>query len=365
METFIIHQRIELGVENSPMYYSPNMEQGDNGAHRWEITVTRRGKAAELTGSATCFAVRSDGKLGSVKGEIAGNVVSATFDSTFTKAEGQTIAQMVISDADGRQMKLAELCYGVRRTRTGELVTADERVIDLAGMMAMLDEFRAAETAREAAEQARENAEAERREIFAGYQGEIDGVKAEVDFLHPLSITAFSVSPNLVEKGATLSEETFSFAVNRLGAAITLEGQTVSGNSAKRTDTLTADRTYTLKAALNGAEKTATTDIRFVAPVYYGVGSDYALADSTVLSLSRVLTTSRARTFTVNAGDGQYILYALPEALGVPVFKVGGFEGGFALVGAFDFTNASGHTERYRLYRTVNAGLGNTTVAVS
>ena len=97
METFIIQQRVDLGVGTTPMYYSPTMEQGDNGAHRWEITVMRRGKAVELTGSATCFAVRSDGKLGSVKGEIAGNVVSATFDSTFTKAEGQTIAQMVMA----------------------------------------------------------------------------------------------------------------------------------------------------------------------------------------------------------------------------------------------------------------------------
>lgn len=193
----------------------------------------------------------------------------------------------------------------------------------------------------------------------------LNQIRGEIDSLHPLSITAFSVTPNLVEKGATLSEEAFSFAVNRMGAALTLEGQTVTGSSAKRTDALTADRTYTLKAALNGAEKTATAAIRFVAPVYYGVGSAYALSSSTVLALTRVLTTSRARNFTVNAGDGQYILYALPASLGIPTFKVGGFEGGFTLVGTFVFTNSSGHAEGYRLYRSVNAGLGSTSVSLS
>ena len=84
-----------------------------------------------------------------------------------------------------------------------------------------------------------------------------------------------------------------------------------------------------------------------------------------MLALTRVLTASRARSFTVSAGDGQYILFALPVALGVPTFKVGGFEGGFELQGEFDFTNASGHTEAYRLYRSTNAGLGSTTVSVS
>lgn len=186
-----------------------------------------------------------------------------------------------------------------------------------------------------------------------------------MDFLHPLTITAFAVTPELAEKGATLTEEAFSFSVNRLGAALALEGQGVTGNSVTRTDTLTEDRAYTLKATLNGVEKTKTASIRFVAPVYYGVGSSYALESATVLELTRVLTTSRGRTFTVNAADGQYILYALPVSLGMPTFKVGGFEGGFVLAGAFDFTNSSGHTESYRLYRSVNAGLGNTSVAVS
>lgn len=196
-------------------------------------------------------------------------------------------------------------------------------------------------------------------------RNEVGALKDEIDYLHPLAILSFSVSPNLAEKGGTVSAETFAFSVNRLGAVLALDGQTVSGGSAERSDVLTDDKTYTLKAVLNGVTKTSTASVRFVAPVYYGVSSSYALESITVLALTRALTTSRSRTFTVNAASGQYILYALPASLGTPTFKVGGFEGGFTLVGTFDFTNSSGHTESYNLYRTVNAGLGSTSVAVS
>ena len=207
--------------------------------------------------------------------------------------------------------------------------------------------------------------ETARNNIDSASVEDVYALKDEIDYLHPLAITSFSVSPNLAEKGSTLSSETFAFAVNRLGAVLTLEDQTVSGSGTSRADTLTSDKTYTLKAVLNSVTKTATASIKFVAPVYYGVSASYALEDATVLALTRVLTTSRSRTFTVNAASGQYILYALPASLGTPTFKVGGFEGGFTLVGTFDFTNSSGHTESYNLYRTVNAGLGSTSVAVS
>lgn len=193
----------------------------------------------------------------------------------------------------------------------------------------------------------------------------LDALIADVNALHPLTITAFSVSPSLAEKGSTVRAQSFSYSVNRMGAEVTLEGEAVSGGTASRADVLTEDRVYTLRATLGNVTKEKTVKLSFVAPLYYGVGADCTPESATVLALTRVLSTSRARSFTVIAGDGQYILFALPVALGAPTFKVGGFEGGFELQGEFDFTNASGHTEAYRLYRSTNAGLGSTTVSVS
>lgn len=189
---------------------------------------------------------------------------------------------------------------------------------------------------------------------------DLDSLLADVNALHPLTITAFSVSPSLAEKGSTVSAQSFSYSVNRAGAAVTLEGAEVSGGTASRADVLTEDRLYTLRAVLGNAVQNKTAKISFVAPVYYGVGVEFEIS-----AMTCKLQTSRSMSFTVSAGSGQYILLALPVALGVPTFKVGGFEGGFELVDTRELTNASGHTESYRLYRSTNAGLGSTTVSVT
>lgn len=204
-----------------------------------------------------------------------------------------------------------------------------------------------------------------RANIGAADAGVVDALLADINALHPLTITAFSVSPSLAEKGSTVSAQSFAYSVNRAGAAVTLEGEAVSGGTAKRTDVLTEDRLYTLRAVLGDVAKEKTVKLSFVAPLYYGVGADSTPESATVLALTQVLSASRARSFTLSAGEGQYILYAQPVALGAPTFKVGGFEGGFTRLGEFNFTNASGHTEPYWLYCSDNAGLGETTVAVS
>lgn len=189
---------------------------------------------------------------------------------------------------------------------------------------------------------------------------DLDSLLADVNALHPLTITAFSVFPSLAEKGSTVSAQSFSYSVNRAGAAVTLEGAEVSGGTASRADVLTEDRLYTLRAVLGVAVQNKTAKISFVAPVYYGVGVEFEIS-----AMTCKLQTSRSMSFTVSAGAGRYILLALPVALGVPTFKVGGFEGGFELVDMRELTNASGHTESYRLYRSTNAGLGSTTVSVT
>ena len=67
----------------------------------------------------------------------------------------------------------------------------------------------------------------------------------------------------------------------------------------------------------------------------------------------------------MNCGEGQYIFYCVPASFGSCSFKVGGFEGGFNKVDTIQFTNASGYTESYDIYKSTNSNLGNTTVVVS
>lgn len=98
--------------------------------------------------------------------------------------------------------------------------------------------------------------------------------------------------------------------------------------------------------------------------MYYGVGNAVGdgIDDAFVKGLTKALSGNKAKIFTVNAEQGQYIYYALPKRLGTPVFFVGGFEGGFALEKTFNYTNPSGYAEAYDVYKSTNAGLGSTKV---
>ena len=93
--------------------------------------------------------------------------------------------------------------------------------------------------------------------------------------------------------------------------------------------------------------------------------SDAEINSELILSFQKGLQGGRAKTFTVNAGAGQHIFYALPTSYGACSFNVGGFDGGFSKVSTFEFTNAQGHAENYDVYKSTNANLGNTTVKVS
>ena len=100
--------------------------------------------------------------------------------------------------------------------------------------------------------------------------------------------------------------------------------------------------------------------------VYYGVcRADEEWTSEAIRSLTRKLQNSNSITFTVEAGEGQHIVFALPPRYGIPNFNVGGFDGGFTKVTTFSFTNASGYTENYAVWLSDNAGLGKTTVKVS
>ena len=112
---------------------------------------------------------------------------------------------------------------------------------------------------------------------------------------------------------------------------------------------------------------TKTTLVQFLNGKYYGVSTvntDGEINDAFIKGLTKQLTTGRTGSFTVTANAGQYIYFAIPATFGTPAFFVGGFEGGFNKVKTLNFTNASGHAESYNVYKTTNAGLGQTTVEV-
>lgn len=188
----------------------------------------------------------------------------------------------------------------------------------------------------------------------------------------PMAISAFGATPNQAEQGSTVSAVALAYTMNKVPASASLDGIaqeiTEPTGTIQQTGAITASRTWTLVAQdERDAVASKSASLAFLWRAYFGAAAaPGAINSAFLLSLANgVLTASRARTFTVNAGAGQYIWYAVPSSFGACTFKVGGFDGGFSKVSTFSHTNASGGVTNYDVYRSDNAALGNTTVVVS
>lgn len=199
-----------------------------------------------------------------------------------------------------------------------------------------------------------------------------DKTVAEVldDLLYvAIQLTSFSSNVGTVEMGSTVNTVVLTWNYNKKPKTLTLDGQGIDVSLKTKTiegANIKANKTYTLKAVdERGAESSKTASITFLNGVYWGVGDNKSSFDSAfILGLSKGLQSGKAKTFTVNATAGKHIYYAIPTRFGTPSFKVGGFEGGFAKAATIEFTNASGYKENYDIWKSDNAGLGNTTVEV-
>lgn len=190
------------------------------------------------------------------------------------------------------------------------------------------------------------------------------------------------------EMGTTVNEVTVTWSVNKTPQILTITGpstggtQTLSNNATSYTVpdkqlgiNMNNASSFRWTIAATGEEGEVSSKqspvIGFQNQVYWGAAAMPETINSAfVRGLSgKKLTGSKVTSFSVNAGTGQYIWYCLPvrSPFGTCTFKVGGFEGGFALATAepIEFQNASGYTEPYYVYRSVESNLGNTTVGVS
>lgn len=190
---------------------------------------------------------------------------------------------------------------------------------------------------------------------------EMTSVLARLDALEykPVKINSFTASPTSCEMGSS-NTITLTWTLSKT-ANLTINGTPVSGSSYTATG-VTANQTYTLAATDGETSDSKSVSVSFANQIYYGAAAN---TDSVTSLSGKVLSNTKSRTITVNAASGNYIIYALPKRLGTVTFKVNGFDGGFSSPEEKNLTNASGYTEAYYVYKSTNAGLGNTTVVVS
>ena len=201
-----------------------------------------------------------------------------------------------------------------------------------------------------------------KEESDAKYATETEAVdiRARLDALEYKSIVinSFSAAPPVNELGSSQTI-TLGWSLNKEATEQNINGTAVTGNS-KQFTSVTADTAYTLNVSDSQTSASKTAYVTIENRVYYGAAADLA----TVTSLNSVLSNDPERTITVNAGAGEYIIYAIPARLGDVTFFVSGFEGGFEDPEEQTLTNQSGYQETYKVYRSTNANLGETTVEI-
>ena len=186
----------------------------------------------------------------------------------------------------------------------------------------------------------------------------------------PIEITSFGHNAGVKEIGSTAASVTLSWALNKDPESQDIDGTPMSLDARQYTigtANLTGNKTYKLTVTdERDTSVSRTTTVTFLNGIYYGVGAVNTnnINNAFIQSLTKVLSDTRVRDFTVTANTGEYIFYCIPSRLGTPTFFVGGFEGGFDLLKNIAYTNPSGYEEDYAVYRSVQTGLGKTTVNV-
>ena len=183
----------------------------------------------------------------------------------------------------------------------------------------------------------------------------------------PIGINSFTNNKNTVEMGTTITDVVLNWALNKKAKTLTLDGADIPVTDTSKTLTgqnITANKTFTLRAVdEKDASATKTTAITFLNGVYWGAKAAPNTYDSAfVLTLTKGLQGNKNKTFTSNAGENEYLFYALPTRYGAVTFNVGGFDGGFTKAATIEFTNASGYAENYDIYKSDNSNLGTQTV---
>ena len=189
----------------------------------------------------------------------------------------------------------------------------------------------------------------------------------------PMNIYSFTANTYLFEKGyqTTRDDLIFSWKLSKVPKSLNINTQAVTNLQQEGSFTwpLAVENSTTFTLSANDGMSTATTelDVVFTNRVYYGVSSvPDQLNETFVKTLSSRLQTEREGSFTVDAGDGQYIYYAVPSEYGKCTFSYGGFVGGFKKVASnIQVENAYKKTEEYDVYQSDYPNLGDATIVVA
>lgn len=313
-------------------------QKGNNG-RGLNITITVRGVEIALADDAQCnfFLKKPDGHVVYVPCEITDGKTKVAFTQQMLTVNGYAEMEIQIIDAEnGINITTPIGILEIRESNVSELAEPSE------------DEF----------------------PILLEMQDKINDLENQLADLtcEHAKILVFYMNYTVLEKG--MQRDIFvSIQMDKTVKSIAISRDNVPLHEVANSDRIEVvehdiSTNTTFKAIVTderGHKVTESKSLYFYNGVYTGVGDE----NTEISSLTKTLQSNRTKTFTVTADNGKYIYYACPTRYGTPVFKVGGFEGGFFLVYSGDFTNSSGYAESYQVWRSVNKNLGTITVNVT
>jgi hypothetical protein len=185
-------------------------------------------------------------------------------------------------------------------------------------------------------------------------------------YVYP-EILTFGNDVGTVELGTTVSAIDLNWTTNKTGMMQTLNPGSidVTGvNTYTDPGSFTTTKTYTLTVDDGQNTDVATTTAYFLQKRYWGANASTSLNDAGIQALSQEFATSRSMTKSITAA-GQYIYVCYPAAWGTATFTVNGLPNTAWTLSVQSFTNASGHTSSYNVYRSNNLLTGTYTIGVS
>lgn len=204
---------------------------------------------------------------------------------------------------------------------------------------------------------------------------DMENVKDALDELlyYKPEVKTFTASPAFgdYEIGSKVTNPKFTWSFNKDVVTQSVTDCTVDGvvtRTAEYVGEIEAQKTFTVTAKdSKGTSCSKSGSYNFKHKRYWGVATAPESYDSAfVLALTgkEFCTNKNKSAFSLTAGEGQYFYYVFPASYGTPTFNVGGFDGGFELAATIDFTNASGNTASFVIYKSENANLGTQSIIV-
>lgn len=182
------------------------------------------------------------------------------------------------------------------------------------------------------------------------------------------NISGFSISPNIVEIGTTVSSIILNWVLNKTFTSLSINNGigAIAPSLLTRTQnvSLIANTTFTITGGDGVNVDSESAGLSFRSRRWWGTNTSDTLTSADILALaSGELSTNRQQIRTINGG-GKYIWFAFPTSYGLPNFVVNGLPSTAFITSIISHTNASGNTQNYYVIRTTTVQNGTLTIQI-